>query len=442
MSRATQSIRLALALSLLIFAMPNGPASAESIDEIGKLTESGLAAYNSKKYADSEKAYLKAIDLLKKDKDAEIALSDAYQNLATVYKALGKKAEASKTHQAFEQIRRRLHLPESSRSTPQSSLLNATDRHGVDKMFKETGSIIDGKDLMFPKDLTCKGVTQTEFKNMMHTAYELRQAGDPIRASIAFRTAIAKAHCFPAPNVMIVQSLNGLAGVYRSTGRNLASLMLYEAAIKDQEKLSKKEDQFLATLLDNSALVHAEMGNFAQAKSNQERALAIYKKTLPPDSMDLAQTMSNLAETYALMKQPDKAEPLMQASISIYKKHKPADDPSILIAMDNLAALYVGKGQYARAEQIQHTVVAGLEKQYKKHPVLAEALGNLSATLYAEKKYPESEKLLKRSIDMQKEMFGDGHPKTVNSMKRYADFLNATGRKKEAADYSKTIPKN
>lgn len=430
---------LSILLSLLT-TVPVGAKDEQAVDQIGKLDQSALAAYKAKKYAESEKIYKQCVDQLKNDKEAELALADAYQNLSLALKAQNKLEESKKAEQSYEVIRKKLHLPDNKRTAAQASFVNAEERHGVDKMFKEVADIIDGKDPLFSKD-KIKDASPDKFKKILQTSWAMREAGDPHRAAAGFRAAIATAFCFPTPNKMQVEAMNGLAGVYRTTGRNMASLMLYQACISIQEKLSKADDPYLATLLDNSALVYVELGNLAQAKTNQERALATYKKTLPADSMDLAQTMANLAETYALMKQTDKAEQLMKDSIAIYKKHKSEDDPSVLISMDNLAALYAGKGQFAKAEPIQRKVVAGLQKQYKKNPVLAESLGNLAATLEGLKKYPESEKLLKQSIDMNKEMFGPSHPKTIYYMERYADFLKKTGRAKESAEYTKSIPK-
>ncbi len=415
--------------------------SAESsADEIGVRANSAAMKFRLKDFTGAEQLYQKVVEELKKDTNSELSLSDAYFNLALCQRNCGKDADANANEQEAKSIRSKLRVPETRANVIQELVPNAIERHQVDAMFKEVNALLDGKDPVYSDKF--KEANEAAFTQIMSQSWAFREAGEPGKAIGAARAGLAMANKSEHPSRMIASALNSLAGLYRVTGRNMSAMMLYNAAIAEQEKFNKADDPLLATLLDNSALVSLELGNVEKARDLQEKALAIYRKVLPADSKDLGQTLSNIAETYEKLNMPDKAIQCLNEALVILKKSKPEDDPMVLTTMDNLAATYSRKGELEKAEAMQSTVIAGLRKHYTKNPLLAEALANYAHTLVRMKKFDKAIEYQKQSTDMFIAIFGERHPHAIRSRLSYAAVLKIAGREKEANDELAKIPKS
>jgi tetratricopeptide (TPR) repeat protein len=97
---------------------------------------------------------------------------------------------------------------------------------------------------------------------------------------------------------------------------------------------------YVATSLNNLALLYGAQGHYAAAEPLHRRALAIREKTLGPDHPDVAVSLNNLADLYQFQGRYADAEPLYQRALAILEKAHDPDHLYVATSLNNLAVLY------------------------------------------------------------------------------------------------------
>jgi len=305
-------------------------------------------------------------------------------------------------------------------------LPNEAARRQATEMLRDTSNLIDGKDPLYPPDkLSIK--TPAAWSAAMKEALKERDSGDVKTELLTLRRALAIAHILPQSNDKVIITMNMLADTYRHMGKAYSARMLFQHCIYLSEKMGKAETAQYATLLDHSAQTLISLGENEEAEKSLERAMETYKKALGNESVDLAMTMCTLGELYIKQKQEARGEKMLTDAISMMKKILKDDDSRILISEDCLAGYYFKHGRLKEAEELQSTIIAKMEKSGSKaDPNLALALGDLAQTKYRLQKHDEAEALFKRCVEVNKELYGEKHPKTRHAVSTYSNFLEKT----------------
>ncbi|MBX9724587.1 MAG: tetratricopeptide repeat protein [Candidatus Obscuribacterales bacterium] len=349
-------------------------ALSEEPDTLAQINHEAVSAYKEKKYDVAQHLLEKVIAGLEKESEGELSLSEALENLGLALQQEQKTKEADAAFARSLAIRKRFHLPP-VKPKMVDILPNEGYRKGGTEMVKETADIIDGKDPLFPPDKIADK-SEAALNGLITTGQHQRETGDLKGAFSSFRKALSIANTMTKPNEKVVLSMNQLAGIYRHLGRPISARTLYLECMSISEQMGKADTAGFATLLDNTAQVVLMLHEDAEAQRMMERAIEIYKKTLPPDSPDLAMTMCNLGEIYLQEKQNQKGEQLVTESLAMLKKTLKPEDPRVLITEDNLAEVYSRQGKFKEAEDLQKALVATMEKIFagKAHPDLSIAL--------------------------------------------------------------------
>jgi len=82
------------------------------------------------------------------------------------------------------------------------------------------------------------------------------------------------------------------------------------------------------------------------------RALEMHEKALPAGHPYIATILNNLAVLYQVQGRLAEAEPLYKRSLEMREKALPAGHPYIATSLNNLAVLYRAQGRLAEAEQL------------------------------------------------------------------------------------------
>ena len=91
---------------------------------------------------------------------------------------------------------------------------------------------------------------------------------------------------------------NNIAGVYIAQGDYPQALTFNEKALAIAEKVLGQEHPYTATTCNNIALVYRAQGDYPQALAFYEKALEIKEKVLGKEHPDTARTYNNLAGVY------------------------------------------------------------------------------------------------------------------------------------------------
>ena len=96
-------------------------------------------------------------------------------------------------------------------------------------------------------------------------------------------------------------------------------------------------------------------GDYPEALSFYERALEIWKKSLPATHPNLATSYNNIGRVYDNMGEYSKALSSLERALEIWKKSLPANHPSLATSYNNIGMVYDNMGEYSKALSLSWT---------------------------------------------------------------------------------------
>ena len=121
-----------------------------------------------------------------------------------------------------------------------------------------------------------------------------------------------------------------------------------------------------------------ELREYAAAKQSHELALAIRRKSLPPDHPDIAHSLGNLGVVQSELREYAAAKQCHQEVLAIFRRSLPPDHPLIAQSLNNLGVVQDELREYAAAKQSYEQALAIRRKSLPAdHPDIASSLRNL-----------------------------------------------------------------
>ena len=273
-------------------------------------------------------------------------------------------------------------------------------------------------------------VQDIEWERLNKEIMSLSRQGNYDRAVISARKALGIAEKIAGSNSPnVAESLNNLAGLYRSQGQYAQAEPLYKRSLAIWEKTLGPDHPDVATSLNNLAGLYMKQGQFALAEPLYKRSLAIWEKTLGSDHPNVATSLNNLAELYHDQGQYAQAEPLYKRSLAIWEKTLGPDHPNVAASLNNLAELYRNQGQYTESEPLYKRSLAIMEKALgPDHPNVATSLDNLAGLYDTQGQYAQAEPLYKRSLEIRETALGPDHSDVATSLNNLALLYRTQGQ--------------
>ena len=116
---------------------------------------------------------------------------------------------------------------------------------------------------------------------------------------------------------MFITALNNLATAYRKNNQFTVAKQYLEEAQKLLQKGELGNDDLVATVLNNIAVINTAEGEYEKAAVNYRKALGIKRSIYGDNSVLLMDLISNLAVTYWALNKPAEAIPLFKRSIEL-----------------------------------------------------------------------------------------------------------------------------
>ena len=180
-------------------------------------------------------------------------------------------------------------------------------------------------------------------------------------------------------------------------------------------------------LVTRSALLIGE-GQYGEASSLLQRALAIIEQMPSPTHPDTADILSSLGALYSEMGAYAKAEPLLKRALTIQEQVQGSEHPKTASTLNNLAALYLRMGADAQAERLLKRALAIQEQALEPtHPETSRSLNNLGGLYLLQGDYTQAEPLLKRSLAIKEEVLGPQDLDTGSTMNNLGMLYGAQG---------------
>jgi CHAT domain-containing protein/tetratricopeptide (TPR) repeat protein len=228
-------------------------------------------------------------------------------------------------------------------------------------------------------------------------------------------------------------SVMGFANLEMEIGNYAAS----EKAYNEAEPLMKKQlgDQhpMYVHMLNNRAVLFEALGNPAAAKADYQAALEARQKLYGPNHVQVAAILRNYGRLMAATN-PAEGEKLLREAVDIYAKAP--DHPAFEYA-NTLLALGEAQRKLGDLAAARKTVQTALEVAEQglgtKHPVYADALGELALIHQAAREYAEAERRFHEAIDIVGETDGRNHPDLARYIERLAMLYDEEGKYRDAA---------
>lgn len=175
-----------------------------------------------------------------------------------------------------------------------------------------------------------------------------------------------------------------------------------------------------ATLLDVLGQVYQYRGQYAEADSLLDEALALRLRQLGPHHLDVAQSQFHRAILLQRMGAYKPSDSLYRAALATYQAQLGPTHPEVIYPLTSRASLLNTRGDDAAAESLFRQILATYTEPLGDHIDIASSMLDLGYMLVEQQRYAEADSLFQEALAMRQRLFGDVHPTVANA-------LDATG---------------
>ena len=401
------------------------PTAAQILDNLANLY------WATGRWAEAEDAYRRVVGILERlfGKD-EASIAPRLQTLGAMLQQQGRYREASRDLDRALTIRRAV-LPADHPEIGESAyalgqVLQALgERDRAENLFREALRIWAGA---FGEASAEVGTVTNDLGHLYTTQGRYAEAEPLLRRSLAANTA-----ALGPDHVEVGRSLNNLAALNQVQARYARAEDLYGQAITIWEDALGPDDPLLAGAVGNLAQLYQTTGRYAAAEAHFRRSLGLYEKAYGSGHMLTGVGLGNLAFVLQLQGRIPEAEALMVRSLDVLENALGPDHPNISAGLTNLGLLYRGQGRLAEARPLLERALAIFERaKGADHLSVATALNNLADLLRAEGKDADAEPLLLRTLDIQRKWLAPGHPDIATTINNLGSLYYKLGRMEAA----------
>jgi CHAT domain-containing protein/tetratricopeptide (TPR) repeat protein len=176
-------------------------------------------------------------------------------------------------------------------------------------------------------------------------------------------------------------------------------------------------------------------GDYDQARTCFEKALAIQEKSRTPVPRDLIATLARLAPVYARLGRVAEAEAAGGRAIEVSKETFGPEHPDFAGAVKGLGMVEWHKGDYSEAERLFRQALAIEESALgREHPLVGRTLNNLASVCLEQGKYDEAEVLYVRSRALLEAALGADNAIVAQPLHNLGVLYREQGRYVEAEE--------
>ena len=238
----------------------------------------------------------------------------------------------------------------------------------------------------------------------------------------------------------LANAMNMLALLHVQLGEYANAEPLYKQALSIREKVLGADHTEVGATLHALGALYVYEGRYADAEALYERALGIKERALGPDHSEVATTLHNLAVLLALEGRYAEAEPMYQRSLGIKEKTLGPEHADVGSSLYALAELYVREGRFLEAEPLYKRSLAIKEKALGlNHSEVGTTLYGLAALYVYLGRYEEAEPLYRRTLAIKETLLGSEHSEVGSTLHNLAVLLALQGRTSEAEQLYKRV---
>ena len=196
-----------------------------------------------------------------------------------------------------------------------------------------------------------------------------------------------------------------------------AAKQSHEQALAILRKSLPPDHPDIANSLNNLGIVQYELREYAAAKQSHEQALAIRRKSLPPDHPDIAHSLNNLGTVQYELREYAAAKQSHEQALAIRRKSLPPDHPDIADSLNNLGMVQSALREYAAAKQSHEQALAICRKSLPPdHPDIATSLNNLGNVQCELREYAAAKQSHEQALAIRRKSLPPDHPDIALSL--------------------------
>lgn len=230
----------------------------------------------------------------------------------------------------------------------------------------------------------------------------------------------------------ISEALSNLALVYDSQGRiREAEPLLVEAntiLVRARAPAARR-----APVINNLARLLYRRGDFARARDEFRRAVALFVRVQGPSHPNVARVRNNLGLALQDLGSFAEAEAMFRRSLAIREKGN--DAALTAVGVGNLAQVIHEQGRLDEAERLYNRALDLFRNAGQADTVSAAKVMNNLAVLHLLKKQPDlAGPLYERALALREKALGSQHPDVATALLSYAIYLLDRGRLDDAIE--------
>jgi tetratricopeptide (TPR) repeat protein len=203
---------------------------------------------------------------------------------------------------------------------------------------------------------------------------------------------------------------------------------LFERALALRQAALGDDDLATAETLTELALVLAQQGDPASAQPMLEHTLAVRQRVLGLDHPDTAEAVHNLGFVRRLQGDNEAARRLYEQALALYERTVGPDDPKTANGLSGLGVLAAAQRDYAAARGYYERALAIYERTLSPDdPQTGRALNNLATALIDQGDREAALPLLTRSLAIHESALGPKHPRVANVLHNLAELYVLRG---------------
>jgi CHAT domain-containing protein/tetratricopeptide (TPR) repeat protein len=279
----------------------------------------------------------------------------------------------------------------------------------------------------------------TRFRQSLYEAAATSARVEAAGAGVALRSLHARgaAPLTPAgPQRTLLQRArqrNLEAYQRRQRGEARAALPLFEKALALFRKALPPGHPEIAIGLNNVATAALDLGQPERARDLYTEALTLRRQALPAVHPDIAMNLSGLAEACRALGLPGRVKALHEEALALYRRALPAGDPLIAQSLNNLAAAHHDLGQHDRARDLYEEALALRKQARPADPAaVAGSLNNLAHTYRILGQPGKARVLHEEALALWRKTLPAGHPYVGAGLSNLAADYLALGQPEKA----------
>jgi tetratricopeptide (TPR) repeat protein len=227
-----------------------------------------------------------------------------------------------------------------------------------------------------------------------------------------------------------------IGATMKDQGKYEDSITFSERALEIFKKTLPPNHPNLVPAYNNIGLVYSNMGEYSKALSHYEKALEIRQQLLSPNHPDLAEFYNNIGVVYHFMSEYSKALSYYEKTLKIQQQSLPPNHPSLAATYNNTGNLCINMNEYSKALSYYEKAFE-IQRQSlpSNHPDLAMSYNNIGIVHHNMGEYLKALSYYEKALELRQQLGPSNHPDLAKSYNNIGTVYCNMGEYSNALSY-------